>query len=45
MPRDQIDSALRELLTHRYAIRSGRRWRPVVASILPRDQRHLRSSA
>jgi DNA-binding IclR family transcriptional regulator len=41
MPRDQVDSALRELLTHGYAARSGRRWRPVVAPIT--QQRHLRS--
>jgi DNA-binding IclR family transcriptional regulator len=44
MPRDQVDSALRELLTHGYATRSGRRWRPVVASIMPPEQRHLRSA-
>jgi DNA-binding IclR family transcriptional regulator len=44
MPKDQIDSALRELLTHGYATRSGRRWRPVVAAIMPPEQRHLRSA-
>jgi DNA-binding IclR family transcriptional regulator len=44
MPREQVDDALRELLTHGYATRSGRRWRPVVASLAPRGQRHLRSA-
>jgi DNA-binding IclR family transcriptional regulator len=44
MPREQVDVALRELLTHGYAARSGRRWRPVVASIAPRRDRHLRSA-
>jgi DNA-binding IclR family transcriptional regulator len=44
LPRDQVDDALRELLAKGYATRSGRRWRPVVASIAPRSQRHLRSA-
>jgi DNA-binding IclR family transcriptional regulator len=45
MPREQVDVALRELLTHGYATRSGRRWRPVVASLAPRrDRHHLRSA-
>jgi DNA-binding IclR family transcriptional regulator len=44
MPREQVDHALRELLTRGYATRSGRRWRPVIASIAPRDRRHLRSA-
>ena len=44
MPKEQVDSALRELLTHGYATRSGRRWRPVVASIAARSRRHLRSA-
>ena len=41
-PKDQVDTALRELLTHGYATRSGRRWRPVVASFTP--SRHVRSA-
>jgi DNA-binding IclR family transcriptional regulator len=44
MPKDQVDSALRELLTHGYATRSGRRWRPVIAMISPSQQHHLRSA-
>jgi hypothetical protein len=44
MPRQQVDPALRELLTHGYATRSGRRWRPVIASISPQQPRHLRSA-
>ena len=44
LPREQVDDALRELLTHGYATRSGRRWRPVVTSIAPRRDRHLRSA-
>jgi DNA-binding IclR family transcriptional regulator len=43
-PREQVDDALRELLTHGYATRSGRRWRPVIASITAPPQRHLRSA-
>ena len=43
-PREQVDDALRELLTHGYATRSGRRWRPAFASIAPRDRPHLRSA-
>jgi DNA-binding IclR family transcriptional regulator len=44
LPREQVDDALRELLAHGHATRSGRRWRPVLASIAPRSQRHLRSA-
>ena len=45
MPREQVDDALRELLTHGYATRSGRRLRrPVIASISPQQPRHLRSA-
>jgi hypothetical protein len=43
-PREQVDDALRELLTHGYATRSGRRWRPVLASTASRSDRHLRSA-
>jgi DNA-binding IclR family transcriptional regulator len=44
LPREQVDDALRELLAHGYATRSGRRWRPVIASIAPLERRHLRSA-
>ncbi len=44
MPKEQVDSALRELLTHGYATRSGRRWRPVVAPIAAPQQSRLRSA-
>jgi hypothetical protein len=44
LPREQVDHALRELLAHGYATRSGRRWRPAIASIKPRQDRHLRSA-
>ena len=44
VPREQVDDALRELLTHGYATRSGRRWRPVIASISPPRRPHLRSA-
>jgi DNA-binding IclR family transcriptional regulator len=44
LPREQVDGALRELLAHGYATRSGRRWRPVIASIAPHPQPHLRSA-
>jgi DNA-binding IclR family transcriptional regulator len=44
MPREQVDVALRELLTHGYATRSGRRWRPALAPIAPRQDPHLRSA-
>jgi DNA-binding IclR family transcriptional regulator len=43
-PKEQVDSALRELLTHGYASRSGRRWQPVVASIAAPQPHHLRSA-
>jgi len=34
MPRGQIDVALAELLEHGHASRSGRRWRPIIPSIV-----------
>jgi hypothetical protein len=34
MPREQVDDALGELLEHGHASRSGRRWRPILPSIV-----------
>jgi hypothetical protein len=44
LPREQVDDALRELLAHGHATRSGRRWRPVIASLAPRLGRDRRSA-
>jgi hypothetical protein len=44
LPREQVDGALRELLAHGHATRSGRRWRPIIASIAPRQEPRLRSA-
>jgi hypothetical protein len=34
MPREQVDDALAELLEHGHANRFGRRWRPIIPSIV-----------
>jgi len=49
MPREQVDSALRELLAHGHASRSGRRWRAMLATIASErsdgiHERQLRSA-
>ena len=49
MPRKQIDLALTELLEHGHASRYGRRWRPILPSIVGErrhggDRRRVRSA-